>query len=76
MRFSRHCRRRCLVLAIFVIFGLLSVNKDTEILSEKGKDMAAKASGQTAQKEEKESPVVEMREEAGKQIKSKSIAEG
>ena len=40
--------------------------KDTAIISEKGKDMAAKLSGKTFAEEAKESPAVEAREEQAK----------
>ncbi len=40
--------------------------KDTAFLSQKAKDLAAQLSGKTMQEEAKESPVVEMNEEASK----------
>ena len=40
--------------------------KDTAVISQKAKDLAAQLSGKTAQEEAKESPVVEMNEEQSK----------
>jgi len=43
--------------------------KDSAILSQKAKDLAAQLSGKTMQEEARESPVVEMNEEQGKSKK-------